>query len=118
MQAPPLLEEALRHRAANRRQSITSLAPTPIYRQQAMEPNRLDEVGRLYINVDNDDVMDSLAPFKNLLPNNETARMHQMYGNTPQNREQMMLANLIQLKRELKILRERVYVLENARNRV
>lgn len=107
MQAPPdLLQQAL----ARRRD--TQLAPTQLFRQQAAEPNRLSEVGQLYINVDNDDVMDSLQPFVKLLPNNETAMVHQRFSNTAENREQMLLACVIQLKREIMTWRERIFEME------
>ncbi len=77
MQAPPVL-----FRPALERRRDTELAPMRIFRQQAIEPNRLSEVTRLYINVDNDDVMDSLQPFVELLPNNATIRNHERYSNT------------------------------------
>lgn len=108
MQAPPdLLQQAL----ARRRD--TQLAPTQLFRQQAVEPNRLSELGQLYINVDNADVMDSLQPFVELLPNHETAMVHQRFSNTAENREQMLLACVIQLKREIMTLRDRIFRLEN-----
>lgn len=108
MQAPPEL-----FRPALERRRDTELAPMRIFRQQAIEPNRLSEVTRLYINVDNDDVMDSLQPFVELLPNNATIRNHERYSNTAENREQMLLACVIQLKREINVLRDRVFRLEN-----
>lgn len=105
---PPLLQRRLRQRARNR----NDLAPSRLSRRQAVEPNRLDNIAQLYINVQNDNPMDSLMPFELVLPNNEDQQVHQAYDNTPENREQMMLTNLIQLSRQVLELRNRIDVLE------
>jgi len=51
-------------------------------------------------------------PFELVLPNNEDQAVHAFYDNTPENREQMMLTNLIQLSRQVLELRNRIDVLE------
>lgn len=105
---PPLLQRRLQQRARNR----GDLAPPRLSRRQAVEPNRLDQIAQLYINVQSYSPMDSLMPFELVLPNNEDQQVHQAYDNTPQNREQMMLTNLIQLSRQVLELRNRIDVLE------
>ena len=104
--------DTLTARLDQRTRARTGLAPPPLTRRQAVEPNRLDNIGQLYINVQNFDPMDSLMPFELVLPNNEDEAVHAFYDNTPQNREQMMLTNLIQLSRQVLELRNRIDVLE------
>lgn len=84
------------------------LLPPPLKRQQAMEPNRLNEAMSLYINVDNYDPMDSLAIFRDKVPNNETNKVHQTFNNTVQNREQMLIAVCIQLSKRVNELENKI----------
>ncbi len=82
--------------------------PPPLMRKQAVEPNRLNEAMSLYINVDNYDPMDSLAVFRDKVPNIETNKVHQAFENTPQNREQMLIAVCIQLTQRVNELERKI----------
>lgn len=104
--------DTLTARLNQRTRARSGLAPPPLTRRQAVEPNRLDNIAQLFINVQNYDPMDSLMPFELVLPNNEDQAVHAFYDNTPQNREQMMLTNLIQLSRQVLELTNRIDVLE------
>lgn len=84
------------------------LLPPPLMRKQAVEPNRLNEAMSLYINVDNYDPMDSLAVFRDKVPNIETNKVHQAFENTPQNREQMLIAVCIQLTQRVNELERKI----------
>lgn len=92
------------------------LLPPPLMRKQAVEPNKLHEPMSLYINVDGNDPMDSLAVFRDKVPDGETNKVHQGFRNTPQNREQMLIAVCIQLTKRVKELENRINEKDGSNN--